>query len=592
MAHASAEPSSTGNADGTVGSNAARTLRTYLGPHRAVAAVLAVTTLVYTALQVANPQLLGRFIDGVRSGAPLSNLLGLGAIYLSVAVVAQVIWIVAEYRGARVAWSATNELRADLTEHCLRLDMSFYERHAPGELIDRIDGDVSKLANYFSQMFLLVLSNVLLVVGIGVALFVQDWRIGLVYAPFVTASFFLLRRLVGTAVPAMAAQREANAKLLGFFEERLNGLPDLRANGAEEHTVHGFWTYAGTLFWASRRAALLGVRWPAAAQSLASAGFVMALGAGVWLYTSGQITLGAAYTLVVYAVMVQTPMLVITSQFHDLEAALGALRRIHGLLDEHSVVRTGEATLPAGAPAVEFERVSFSYRPEEDALRDISLRLRPKTRLAIVGRTGSGKSTLIRLLFRFADPTQGTVRFDGRDVREISVASLRDQVGLVTQEVQLFAATVRDNVTLFDDTVDDARVREALAEVGLRQWLESLPAGLDTLLGPGDTGLSAGQEQLLAFARVLIQDPGLVLLDEATSRLDPASLRVFETAMERLLAGRTAIIVAHRLETLGTVDEVLLLSDGRVAEHGPRDRLVADPSSRFSRLLAANEALA
>jgi ABC-type multidrug transport system fused ATPase/permease subunit len=356
--------------------------------------------------------------------------------------------------------------------------------------------------------------------------------------------------------------------------------------------VHGFWTHAGALFRASRRAALLGVRWPAAAQSLASAGFVMALGAGAWLYTSGQMTLGAAYTLVAYAVMVQTPMLVITAKFHDLVAALGALRRIHGLLGERSSVCTGGAPLPAGAPAVEFERVSFSYRPEEDALRDISLHLRSKGRLAIVGRTGSGKSTLMRLLFRFADPTRGTVRLGGRDLREVSVTSLRGQVGLVTQEVQLFAATVRDNVTLFDDTVDDALVREALAAVGLRQWLESLPAGLDTLLGPGDTGLSAGQEQLLAFARVLIQDPGLVLLDEATSRLDPASMRVFETAMERLLADRTAIIVAHRLETLGSVDEVLLLRDGRVAEHGRRDRLAADPSSQFSRLLAANEALA
>ncbi|MGI5422221.1 ABC transporter ATP-binding protein [Actinomadura luteofluorescens] len=592
MAHANVEPSSTGNAEDTVVPSAARTLRTYLGPHRTVAAVLAVTTLVSTALQVANPQLLGRFIDGVRSGAPLSTLLGLGATYLAVAVVAQVIWIVAEYRGARVAWSATNELRADLTAHCLRLDMSFYERHAPGELIDRIDGDVSKLANYFSQMFLLVFSNLLLVVGIGIALFVQDWRIGLVYAPFITISFVLLRRLVGTAVPAMAAQREANAKLLGFFEERLNGLPDLRANGAEEHTVHGFWTHAATLFRASRRAALLGVRWPAAAQSLASAGFVMALAAGAWLYTADQMTLGAAYTLVVYAVMVQTPMLVITSQFHDLEAALGALRRIHGLLGERSAVDTGGAPLPAGAPAVELDRVSFSYQPEEVALRDVSFRLRPKARLAVIGRTGSGKSTLIRLLFRFADPTEGAVRLDGRDLREISVASLRGQVGLVTQEVQLFAATVRDNVTLFDATVDDARVREALAEVGLRQWLESLPAGLDTLLGPGDTGLSAGQGQLLTFARVLIQDPGLVLLDEAASRLDPASRRAFDTAMERLLAERTAIIVAHRLETLGSVDEVLLLCEGRVVEHGPRDRLVADPSSEFSRLLAANEALA
>lgn len=590
MADAPAGPATEQDADGA-SSSAARTFRTYLAPHRSAIAVLAVLTLLHTALQVANPQFLGRFIDGAGAGAPLAELLGLGATYLCVAAAAQVVWVVVEYRGSQVAWSATNELRADLTEHCLGLDMSFYERHGPGELIDRIDGDVSRLANYFSRMFLLVLSNALLVAGIGVALFVRDWRVGAVYAPFVIASFLLLKRLVGGAVPAMAAQREANAKLLGFFEERVGGLPDLRANGAAGHTVHAFWTHAAALFGAGRRAALLGVRWPAAAQSLASAGFVMALGAGAWLTTSGQMSLGAAYTLVAYAIMVQTPLLVITSQFHDLETALGALRRIHGLLAERGTVATGAAALPAGAPSVEFAGVWFTYGNGEDALRDVSFRLRPSARLAVVGRTGSGKSTLIRLLFRFADPARGAVRLDGRDLREVSVASLRGGVGLVTQEVRLFGATVRDNVTLFDDAVDDARVREALHEAGLGPWLDALPAGLDTLLGPGGTGLSAGQEQLLAFARVLIQDPGLVLLDEATSRLDPATQRTFEAAMNRLLAGRTAVIVAHRLETLGSADEVLVLGDGRVLEHGPRERLVADPSSRFSRLLAAGGGL-
>jgi ABC-type multidrug transport system fused ATPase/permease subunit len=592
MVHASADPSGDGEAAAdrpTV--SAARTLRTYLGPHRVTTTVLAVMTVAYTALQVANPKFLGKFIDSVRDGASLATLAGIGAFYLAIAVAAQFVWVAVEYWGARVAWTATNEVRADLIEHCLRLDMSFYQRHSPGELIDRIDGDVSKLVNYFSQMFLLMLTNALLVVGIGVVLLIQDWRIGVVYAPFIFGSFLLLRRLVGSAVPAMAAQREANAKLLGFLEERLNGLPDLRANGAGQHTVHGFWTHAGTLFRASRRAALLGVRWPAAAQALSSVGFVLALGTGAWLYKSGQMSLGTAYTLVAYAVMVQTPLLVITAQFHDLEAALGALRRIHGLLGERSAVPDGDVALPARAPDVEFDHVRFSYEEGEEALRDVSFRLRPEGRLAVVGRTGSGKSTLLRLLFRFADPGSGAVRLDGQDLREVSVESLRGQVGLVTQEVQLFAATVRENVTLFDDEVGDEQVRDALAEVGLGPWLESLTDGLNTPLGPGGTGLSAGQEQLLAFARVLIQNPGLLLLDEASSRLDPASQRAFEAAMERLLAGRTAIIVAHRLETIRTVGEVLTMQDGRVLEHDTRERLVADPSSHFSRLLAADGAL-
>jgi ATP-binding cassette subfamily B protein len=232
----------------------AGTLARYLRPHRAVVAALAAAMLVYTALQVSAPQFLRHFIDGMSAGAALSTLLWLAVAYLGVAVFAQVLLIAAEYFGAAVAWTATNDLRTDLTAHCLALDMPFYQEHSPGELIDRIDGDVGKLANYFSQMVLLVLANLLLIVGVGVALFAQDWRIGLVYAPFVLVSFGLLRRLVGTAVPAMSDQREANAKLLGFLEERLGGLADLRANGARGHTMHGFWLRAATLFRASRRA--------------------------------------------------------------------------------------------------------------------------------------------------------------------------------------------------------------------------------------------------------------------------------------------------------------------------------------------------
>jgi ATP-binding cassette, subfamily B, bacterial len=208
--------------------------------------------------------------------------------------------------------------------------------------------------------------------------------------------------------------------------------------------------------------------------------------------------------------------------------------------------------------------------------------------LGVVGRTGSGKSTLMRLAARLYDPSEGVVRLGGIGLRETRLAELRRRVGVVTQDVQLFRASVRDNMTLFDPRLDDARIQCALHDLGLGDWFRALPHGLDTELAPD--AVSAGEAQLLAFTRVFLQDPSLVVLDEASSRLDLATERLIEHAIQRLFAGRTAIVIAHRLETLRLVDDILVLADGRIVEYDRRDCLVADESSRFARLLRAGSA--
>jgi ABC-type multidrug transport system fused ATPase/permease subunit len=217
-------------------------------------------------------------------------------------------------------------------------------------------------------------------------------------------------------------------------------------------------------------------------------------------------------------------------------------------------------------------------------LDDISLAIAPGRVLGILGRTGSGKTTLSRLLFRLYDPTAGTIRLGGVDIRATSRADLRRRVGMVTQDVQLFHAPVRDNLTFFDETIADARIVATLEELGLLPWLSTLPDGLDTVLAAGG-GLSAGEAQLLAFTRVFLRDPGLIVLDEASSRLDPATEGLLERAVDRLLENRTGIIIAHRLATVLRADDILILEGGRIREYGPREQLMADPDSRFAELL-------
>jgi ATP-binding cassette subfamily B protein len=251
------------------------------------------------------------------------------------------------------------------------------------------------------------------------------------------------------------------------------------------------------------------------------------------------------------------------------------------------------------APNVAFEHVSFAYRADAPVLQDVSLTLAPGEVLGLLGRTGSGKTTLSRLLFRLYDPTQGGITLDGLDIRGATLAELRGRIGLVTQEVQLFDASVRDNATLFDTAISDARIVEVLTDLGLGDWLARQRLGLDTVLVAGG-GLSAGEAQLLAFARVFLKDPGLIVLDEASSRLDPVSDRLIERALDKLLGGRagggkrTAIIIAHKLSTVARADRICILEHGRVLEAAEREALVADPNSAFSKLLAhgVEEALA
>ncbi|HMP41267.1 MAG TPA: ABC transporter ATP-binding protein, partial [Roseiflexaceae bacterium] len=324
---------------------------------------------------------------------------------------------------------------------------------------------------------------------------------------------------------------------------------------------------------------------------LSLVGYALGLAIGAYLYMRGEATIGTAFLIVFYIGMLAEPLEGIRVQLEDLQRAGAALGRVSELLALQPLVRETDhpAPLPAGPLSVAFTDVSFAYRDDESdtrvVLHELNFALEPGQVLGLLGRTGSGKSTLTRLLFRLYDPSSGRIRLGGHLLADLALDNVRARIGMVTQEVQIFQASVRDNLTLFNDRIDDQRIFTALDELGLRAWVESLPAGLATNLGAGGMGLSAGEAQLLAFARVLLRDPGLVILDEASSRLDPATERLLEQAVDRLLAGRTAIIIAHRLQTVQRADQIMILDQGRIAEYGARRMLLADPQSQFSNLL-------
>ncbi|MDQ6693369.1 MAG: ABC transporter ATP-binding protein/permease [Chloroflexota bacterium] len=576
-------------------------LATYLKPQWRRVMLLAMLLFLSIGLQLANPQIMRFFIDSARNGGATETLTGAALLVIGIAVANQFITVCATYVSENVGWTATNAIRADLARHCLGLDMSFHKQYTPGELIERIDGDVNALSLFFSQFVIQVLGNVVLMAGVLVMLFREDWRIGLALTIFAVVALGVLVRARNIAVSPMTADREAHARLFGFLEERLSGLDDIRANGAGAYTMRRLYTVSQEVYKRGRQAWKMDAMLWMIVITLFTTSYVLAFSIGAWLFTAGAVTLGTMYLFFSYAELLRHPLDQITDQLKELQKASAGIGRINQLmsmqrqvLDGHE--RSGVSFRDTGrdtssfraetALTVKFSNVSFGYGEEEMVLKDVSFRLEPGQVLGLLGRTGSGKTTVTRLLFRLYDVAAGSVQVDGVDVRDMRIADLRQSISMVTQDVQLFHATVRDNLTLFSTGIDDTRIIEALHELGLGSWYCSLPNGLDTDLG-ANGGMSAGEAQLLAFTRIFLKDPRLVILDEASSRLDPATETLIERAVDKLLEGRTGIIIAHRLGTVARADDIIIFDDGSVAEYGPRAELAADPDSRLYGLLRA-----
>jgi ATP-binding cassette subfamily B protein len=562
----------------------------YLRPHRPKAVLLSVILLITIAFQLVNPQLIKRFIDGATNGEPTSKLVPIAIAFMVIAVIHQLLAVWATYIAEQIGWSATNQLRADLTDHVLHLDMGFHKSTSPGELIERIDGDVTALSNFFSSMMIKVVGNGVLLVGIIVLIWMESWIVGLAITVLTTATFAGLFRLHGVTVPWHKEIRATSAEMYGFIGEQIDGTEDIEANGATGFMLARFdaiqhkWLpqiVRGWTGWAMMWSASMALYF----FSLAVV-FVM----GAWLYGVETLTLGSVYLVFQYVEMAHRPIEQIREQLIDLQKAGASIDRVEALFArESAIAQRQDLHLTDGPLRVRFDGVTFAYDDEagdETVLNNVSFDIAPGRVVGLLGRTGSGKSTIARLVTRLYEPQEGQVLVGDSPTWDIGLTELRQRVAMVTQDVQLFRASIRDNLTFFDSSVSDRRLADVIHRLELDEWLSSLPSGLDTMLESRSGGLSAGQAQLLAFTRVFLRDPGIVVLDEASSRLDPATETLLERAVDHLLEDRTAILIAHRLDTVARADDIVILDDGHVIEYGEREVLQANPDSKFSRLLA------
>ena len=568
-------------------------LTKYLRPHKFKLLLLIGLITSSTILAVINPQILKYYIDSVFDPEfkNLGNLKFAILLYVGIALIAQVLTIFSVYIGLNLAWDTTNKLRYDLLTHTLDLDMNFHNSKKPGEMIERIDGDVLHLSTFFSTLTLYLGKNVFLIVSILVSLFIENWIIGLVFTIFTIFGLYLMTLSSKPAVKHWRGVRKSAAGMYGYIEEKLSGKEDIRALGAEKATMKEFHVHLKKQHDVVMKAVVASNFVRIVIFSLVGISTVLVYAIGIPLsspeLTQGRLflTLGSLFLIADYIRLLTHPIINIGFQAQELQRADVAVDRVGELLATKTKLEDkGTKEIPTGKNGVEFSDLTFEYTENEPVLSGINLKIESGKSIGLIGRTGSGKTTMSRLVFRLYDPVSGSVRIAGHDIREYPLKDLRNKVAMVTQTVELFNGTVRENISLFNREIPDLEIIEAIKKVGLYKWFSNLDFGLDTKISRGED-ISAGEAQLLAFTRVFLKDPAIVILDEASSRLDPATEILIDKAIKVLLKDRTSIIIAHKLETLNQVDKILILNEGKILEYGDRKTLSKDVDSKYYKLI-------
>ena len=584
-------------------------LRQMLRPHRGALALSIISVLLVSGSSAVAPILIARVLDSsiepLRQGdaSPLLTLLVFFVV--ATAVTAIFSWVNVAYT-VRVSLGVVVYLRKRVFRHAQSLSVSFHERYTSGKVISRLTSDIDTVRSFLdsgiSQLAITLLSMVIS----AVAIFLLDWRIGLFMLVMGVPIYFLTRWFQKTAVPVFRTMRTESAHLTSRFVETFTGIRAVKAFGAEAQ-MRSEYAQASERY---RLAVMDSIKifgiYSPVLMLLGNVFIAGALVLGGYAVLGGTMQIGTLLALVIYANRVFEPVMQLSEFYNMFQSAMSALEKLSSFLAEEPEVAEPEhpheravesvaesatgvtegASGTVQGALVELDSAVFGYTSDRHALKETSLRIEPGTTVALVGATGAGKSTIAKLVARFYDVSAGQVRIDGVDVRQLADAQLRREVLMLTQEVFLFSASILENIRMGNPQASDEQVKAAAKAVGADAFIERLRDGYESQLGRGGITLSAGQRQLVSFARVFLANPRVLILDEATASLDIPSERAVQAALRTVLAGRTALVIAHRLSTVLGADRVLVIHEGSVMEDGSPQQLIAS-GGRFAAMYAS-----
>ncbi|NQN82604.1 ABC transporter ATP-binding protein [Streptococcus suis] len=480
----------------------------------------------------------------------------------------------------RIVAHSTNRMRKGLFGKLERLTVAFFDSHKDGDILSRFTSDLDNIQNAFNQSLTQVVTNIALYVGMVIMMFRQDTRLALVTIASTPVALIALVVIIRLSRKYTDKQQAAVSKLNAYMDEKISGQKAIIVQGVQEETIDGFLelneevrrtTFKGRLFG--------GILFPFMnGMSLVNTAIVIFAGSSIVLNDSSLETaaaLGLVVTFVQYSQQYYQPIMQIASSWAELQLAFTGAHRIQEMFDEPEEVRPQNAPLFTELKeGVEIKDIDFGYLPGQKVLDKVSISAPKGKMVAVVGPTGSGKTTIMNLINRFYDVNSGSVAFDGRDIREYDLDSLRDKVGIVLQESVLFSGTIADNIRFGDESISQEMVETAARATHIHDFIMSLPEGYETLVTDDENVFSTGQKQLISIARTLLTDPQVLILDEATSNVDTVTEAKIQKAMEAIIAGRTSFVIAHRLKTILNADEIIVLKDGKVIEQGNHSQLL------------------